>query len=94
MFLIPSTDMVLSHLAVAGSSSIPPLPTTTDEDIRKRLVGYLGSNAAASIAPEDEASLTKYDVPEVDVYLHLLVMIYLLDQSQLEKVPGRFLCCQ
>ncbi|KAG0246362.1 proteasome regulatory subunit C-terminal-domain-containing protein [Mortierella sp. GBAus27b] len=56
-----------------------------DEEIRKRLVGYLGSDAAANITAEDEASLTKYEVPEVDVYVHLLVMIYFLDQNQLDK---------
>jgi hypothetical protein len=66
--------------------------TILDEEIRKRLVGYLGSDAAANITAEDEASLTKYEVPEVDVYVHLLVMIYLLDQNQLDKVQPLFRC--
>ncbi|KAG0279407.1 26S proteasome non-ATPase regulatory subunit [Linnemannia gamsii] len=52
---------------------------------RKRLLGYLGSEAAASITAEHETTVTKSETPEVDVYLHLLVMIYLLDQNQLEK---------
>ncbi|KAH7050394.1 proteasome regulatory subunit C-terminal-domain-containing protein [Linnemannia elongata] len=55
------------------------------DDTRKRLLGYLGSEAAASITAEHETTVTKSETPEVDVYLHLLVMIYLLDQNQLEK---------
>ena len=58
---------------------------TIDEEARQRLLGYLGSEALGSITSEDEATVTKVDTPEVGVYLHLLVMIYLLDQSQLEK---------
>ncbi|KAF9129308.1 26S proteasome non-ATPase regulatory subunit [Mortierella sp. 14UC] len=56
-----------------------------NDETRKRLLGYLGSEAAASITAEHETTATKSDTPEVDVYLHLLVMIYLLDQNQLEK---------
>ncbi|KAF9349475.1 26S proteasome non-ATPase regulatory subunit [Mortierella sp. AD094] len=56
-----------------------------DDEARKRLLAYLGSEALASITSEDEAVVSKYDTPEVDVYLHLLVMIYLLDKGQLEK---------
>ncbi|KAF9994303.1 26S proteasome non-ATPase regulatory subunit [Entomortierella chlamydospora] len=56
-----------------------------DDEARKRLLVYLGSEALTSITPEDEAVVSKYDTPEVDVYLHLLVMIYLLDKGQLEK---------
>lgn len=62
------------------------MPNYTDDDTRKRLLGYLGSEAAASITAEHETTVTKSETPEVDVYLHLLVMIYLLDQNQLEKV--------
>ncbi|KAG0041539.1 26S proteasome non-ATPase regulatory subunit, partial [Gryganskiella cystojenkinii] len=58
---------------------------TKDEEARQRLLKYLGSEALSSIAAEDEATVTKVDTPEVGVYLHLLVMIYLLDQGQLEK---------
>ncbi|KAF9149082.1 26S proteasome non-ATPase regulatory subunit [Linnemannia schmuckeri] len=54
-------------------------------DTISRLLGYLGSEAAASITAEHETTVTKSETPEVDVYLHLLVMIYLLDQNQLEK---------
>ena len=57
-----------------------------DDEARKRLLAYLGPEALASITAEDEAVVTKYETPEVDVYLHLLVMIYLLDQNNMEQV--------
>jgi len=57
-----------------------------DDETRKRLLGYLGPEAGANITAEHETTVNKSDTPEVDVYLHLLVMIYLLDQNQLEKV--------
>ncbi|KAF9276157.1 26S proteasome non-ATPase regulatory subunit [Mortierella alpina] len=56
-----------------------------DDESRSRLLGFLGSEALESITPEDETVASKVETPEVDVYLHLLVMIYLLDQGQLEK---------
>lgn len=57
-----------------------------EDAARKTLLGYLGADAAVNITAEDEASSAKVDTPEVDVYLHLLVMIFLLDQGHLEKV--------
>ena len=60
-----------------------------DDESRSRLLGYLGSEALGSITAEDETVASKVETPEVDVYLHLLVMIYLLDQGQLEKVRGQ-----
>lgn len=57
-----------------------------EDAARKTLLGYLGADAAANITAEDETSSVKVDTPEVDVYLHLLVMIFLLDQGHLEKV--------
>ncbi|KAF9320905.1 26S proteasome non-ATPase regulatory subunit [Podila horticola] len=56
-----------------------------EDAARKTLLGYLGADAASHITAEDETSTAKVDTPEVDVYLHLLVMIFLLDQGQLEK---------
>ncbi|KAF9920647.1 26S proteasome non-ATPase regulatory subunit [Linnemannia zychae] len=58
---------------------------TKDDEVHKRLLGYLGPEATASITAEQDAAVTKPETPEVDVYLHLLVMIFLLDQNQLEK---------
>ena len=37
-------------------------------------------------SPQKGRSATRAVLPEVDVYLHLLVMINLLDQEALEKV--------
>ncbi|KAF9428623.1 26S proteasome non-ATPase regulatory subunit [Podila epigama] len=56
-----------------------------DDPSRKILLAYLGHDAASGLSTEEDATVTKTDAPEVDVYLHLLVMIFLLDQSQYEK---------
>ncbi|KAF9433517.1 26S proteasome non-ATPase regulatory subunit [Entomortierella beljakovae] len=58
---------------------------TKDDESRRRLLSYLDSEALASVTAEDESSVVRSDPPEVDIYLHLLVMIFLLDKGQLEK---------
>ncbi|KAF9580855.1 26S proteasome non-ATPase regulatory subunit [Lunasporangiospora selenospora] len=58
---------------------------TKGDESQKRLLEYLGPDALPAGAAEEETTSYKVETPEVDVYLHLLVMIYLLDQGQLEK---------
>ncbi|KAG0345859.1 26S proteasome non-ATPase regulatory subunit [Podila humilis] len=57
----------------------------SDDAARKKLLEYLGSEATSSITAADETAGPKGDTVEVDIYLHLLVMIFLLDQNQLER---------
>jgi hypothetical protein len=61
-----------------------------DEDSRKaNLLSYLGEQPDVSMkdSSTDDTKKEAY-LPEIEIYLNLLVMIYLLDNSKFEQVCG------
>jgi hypothetical protein len=56
-------------------------------DQRKNtLLSYLGEQPDVAMKDTDEAKKDIVRLPEIEIYLNLLVMIYLLDNSKFEQV--------
>ncbi|KAG0263996.1 26S proteasome non-ATPase regulatory subunit [Actinomortierella ambigua] len=83
--VIRSLVSVRRRLTAPILASVVRAYYTKENDVTERLYKYIGQKASNAMDLDDAPVQPKTELPEIEVYIHLLVMVWLLDQNRLNE---------